>query len=90
MVRVAITLPDDVFQAAEKMRLESDVKLTRSQFFRAAVEEYVGKRIPTKESLDELEVFFEQDTEDDLNKWVAAAAQYAFDAEDSWEEHYKE
>ena len=70
MVRVAITLPDDVFQAAEKMRLESDAKLTRSQFFRAAVEEYVGRRTPTKESLDELKEFFDQETEANMNEWV--------------------
>lgn len=90
MVRVAITLPDNVFQAAEKMRLEGNAKLTRSEFFRAAVEEYVQRRTISEENMRKLETFFEQEKEGDLEEWLAVAVQYAFDPNDSWEEYYEE
>ena len=90
MVRVAITIPEDVFQAAEEMRLRSDGKVTRSEFFRRAVEEYLRRRTPTKENIEKLEAFFDQEKEGDLEEWVVAAAQYAFDPDDSWEEVYRE
>ena len=85
MVKVAITLPDDVFQAAEKMRLEGNAKLTRSEFFRAAVEEYVGRRTSKKESLEELKAFFDSETEDNLNEWVYQASMKTL-AEVPWDE----
>ena len=89
MVRVAITLPDDVFEAAEKMRLGNDCKVSRSEFYRRAVEEYVQRRTISEENMRKLEAFFEQEKEGDLEEWLAVAAQYAFDPDDSWEEYYK-
>ena len=41
-MKVAISLPDAVFSAAEKMALR--LRVSRSQLYAQAIEEYLGKR----------------------------------------------
>ena len=41
-MKVAISLPDPVFSAAEK--LASRLRISRSQLYASAIEEYLGKR----------------------------------------------
>lgn len=44
-MKVAISLPDPVFSAAEK--LASRLRMSRSQLYAQAIEEYLGKRQDT-------------------------------------------
>ena len=85
MRKVVVTLPDDVFHAAEKARLESRVKLTRSQFFTVAMNEFLGRQPEREKGLELQEKFFAQEKDGDLEEWVTQASCTAL-AEIPWEE----
>ena len=85
MAKIAISLPDEVLQAVEKERLASG--LSRSEFFRRAVEEHLRR---TNERADVLRYIrgYQEYPETKHERAVAESTlHYAFD-EESWEEEF--
>ena len=85
MTKIAISLPDEIFQAVEKERLAKGE--SRSQFFRRAVEEHLRRareREDVKQYIRGYQLYPETKAEVAL---AEATLHYAFD-EDSWEEEF--
>ena len=75
MARIEISLPDDVFQAVDRLRRESKAQLTMSQFCRYAVIELLQKDADHKRNQRDLEEFFaREETEEELMEWVHQAS----------------
>jgi metal-responsive CopG/Arc/MetJ family transcriptional regulator len=86
MAKIAISLPDDVYQAVEKARLAQGE--SRSQFFRRAVEERLRR---AKERADVEQYVKGYQLYPETKEEVAmaeATLQHSFD-DDSWEEVYQ-
>ena len=83
MAKVAISLPDDVFEAIEKNRLA--IGITRSEVIRKAIEEYL--RHEKKRQLEDqyIQGYLDcPETAEEID-WVASAGLAAL-AGDSWEQ----
>jgi Arc/MetJ-type ribon-helix-helix transcriptional regulator len=75
MARIEISLPDDVFQAVDRLRRENKAKLTMSQFCRYAIIELLKKDADHKRNQRDLEEFFaREETEEELMEWVHQAS----------------
>ena len=74
MAEVVISIPDILFQAAENARLGSRTKLTRSQYFCLALNEYVSRQPEREKNLRGLEEFFAQKKEWDSEDWGVQAS----------------
>ena len=87
MAKIAISLPDETLKLVEKERKECG--LSRSEFFRRAVEEHLRREKERKDVDRYIEGYKKfPETKEEL-VWVEAAAQYAFD-DDSWEEEFNQ
>ena len=86
MAKIAISLPDDVYQAVEKARLANGE--SRSQFFRRVVEAYLARERERK-AIEQYIRGYQQypETKEEV-ELAESTLQYAFD-EDSWEEEFK-
>ena len=86
MAKIAISLPEEVFQAVEKERLASG--LSRSKFFRNAVEAFL--RHKKERELEEQYVRGYQENPETVEEIALAEStlHYAFD-KDSWEEAFR-
>ena len=87
MAKVAISLPDEVFQAVEKERLAKGV--SRSQYFRLALEAFL-RRERDREAIEQYIRGYQQypETEEEV-ALAESTLRYAFD-EDSWEEEFNQ
>ena len=86
MARVDFILPDDVFEAAEKIRLGGKSALTQGQFYRLAVEEYVRLQTAARQNDYELDAFLsKEETEEELMEWVREASLLTL-ADSPWDE----
>ena len=83
MAKIAISLPDDVLEAVERERLGRDQKLSRSEFIKIAVEQYLRterERAETEKTLKTLEEQYirgyleHPETEEELDAWVDQAS----------------
>jgi len=85
MAKIAISLPDEVYQAVEKARLAKGE--SRSQFFRRAVEEHL-RRAREREDVEQYIRGYQQypETKEEI-ALAEATLHYAFDDE-SWEEEF--
>ena len=85
MAKIAISLPDEVFQAVEKERLAKGE--SRSQFFRRAVEERL-RRAREREDVEQYIRGYQKypETKEEI-ALAEATLHYAFDNE-SWEEEF--
>ena len=85
MAKIAISLPDEVYQAVEKERLAKGE--SRSQFFRHAVEEHL-RRAREREDVERYIRGYQlyPETKEEV-AMAEATLHYAFD-EDSWEEEF--
>ena len=75
MAKIAISLPDEVLEAVEKERLGRSKVLSRSEFIKIAVQQYL--RTESERSLEEQYIrgYLEQpETEDELDRWVEQAS----------------
>jgi len=86
MAKIAISLPDEVYQAVEKARLAKGK--SRSQFFRRAVEEHL-QRAREWEDVERYIRGYQlyPETKDEI-ALAESTLHYAFD-EDSWEVEFK-
>ena len=86
MAKIAISLPDEIFQAVEKERLAKGE--SRSKFFRRAVEEHL-RRAKEREDVERYIRGYQlyPETQEDV-ALAMATLHYAFDDE-SWEEEFK-
>ena len=85
MAKIAISMPDEVYQAVEKERLATGE--SRSQFFRRAVEERLRR---AKEREDVAQYIRGYQLYPETKEEIAlaeATVLYAFD-DDSWEEDF--
>ena len=85
MARVDFILPDDVFEAAEKIRLGGKSALTQSQFYRLAVEEYVRQQIERRLDEQYIKGYLEHPETPEEVEWVMQAGLPVL-AENPWEE----
>ena len=85
MARVDFILPDDVFEAAEKIRLEGTSGLTQGQFYRLAVEEYVRQQIEHRLDEQYIRGYLEHPETPEEVEWVMQAGLPIL-AENPWEE----
>ena len=85
MAKIAISLPDEVYQAVEKARLANGE--SRSQFFRRAVEERL-RRAREREDVEQYIRGYQKypETKEEI-ALAEATLHYAFDNE-SWEEEF--
>ena len=80
MARIAISLPDEVLEAVEKERLGRSKVLSRSEFIKRAVEQYLrteSERVETEKTLEEQYIrgYLEHpETEAELDAWVDQAS----------------
>ena len=75
MARIAISLPDEVLEAVEKERLSRSKVLSRSEFIKRAVEQYL--RTESERTMEEQYIrgYLEHpETEEDLDAWVDQAS----------------
>ena len=84
MVRVAVTLPDDIFQAAETLRLKNATKLTRSEFYRLVLEEYVRKEERIRLEKQYIKGYLDQPETPEEVEWLLQASLQAL-TENPWE-----
>ena len=83
MAKIAISLPDEVYQAVEKARLAKGE--SRSQFFRRAVEEYL-RRAREREDVEQYIRGYQLYPETQEEVALAAATLAYIMAENPWEE----
>ena len=75
MARIAISLPDEVLEAVEKERLGRSKVLSRSEFIKRAVEQYL--RTESERTMEEQYIrgYLEHpETEEELDDWVDQAS----------------
>ena len=75
MAKIAISLPDEVLEAVERERLGRGKVLSRSEFIKRAVEQYL--RTETERELEERYIrgYLEHpETEEELDAWVDRAS----------------
>ena len=85
MAKIAISLPEEIFQAVEKERPAKGE--SRSKFFRRAVEDYL-RRAREREDVERYIRGYQKYPESKEEVALAEATlHYAFD-EDSWEEEF--
>ena len=78
MAKIAISLPDEVLEAVEKERLGRSKVLSRSEFIKRAVEQYL--RTESERTMKEMEEQYirgyleHPETEDELDTWVDQAS----------------
>ena len=78
MAKIAISLPDEVLEAVEKERLGRSKFLSRSEFIKRAVEQYL--RTESERTMEEMEEQYirgyleHPETEDELDTWVDQAS----------------
>ena len=75
MARIAISLPDEVLEAVEKERLGRSKVLSRSEFIKRAVEQYL--RTESERTMEEQYIrgYLEHpETEEELDAWVDQAS----------------
>ena len=86
MAKIAISLPEETLQSVEKQRLATG--LSRSEFFRRAVEEYL-RLVKEREDVEQYIQGYLKYPETKEEIALAGATQhYAFD-DDDWEEDWK-
>ena len=75
MARIAISLPDEVLEAVEKERLGRSEVLSRSEFIKRAVEQYL--RTESERTVEEQYIrgyLDHPETEEELDAWVDQAS----------------
>lgn len=87
MAKIAISLPDKVFQAIENERLASGV--SRSEFFRRVVEEYLHRR-GEKEAIEQYIRGYQQYPETAEEIALAESTLARVLAENPWEDDTSE
>lgn len=85
MAKIAISLPDEVYQAVEKERLAKGE--SRSQFFRRAVEDYLRRAKERKDVEQYIRGYLQYPETKEEVAQAEATLHYAFD-DDSWEEEF--
>lgn len=85
MAKIAISLPEEVLQAVEKERLASG--LSRSEFFRRAVEEHLRQAKERADVLQYINGYLEYSETPHELAVAETTLHYAFD-EESWEEEF--
>ena len=85
MAKIAISLPEKVLQAVEKERLASG--LSRSEFFRRAVEEHLRRAKERADVLQDIRGYLEYPETRQERAVAESTLHYAFD-EESWEEEF--
>ena len=85
MAKIAISLPDEVLKAVEKERLGRSKVLSRSEFIKRAVEQYL--RTETERTLEEQYIrgYLEHPETADESEWLDEAAAQVF-ANNPWGE----
>ena len=87
MVKIAISLPEEILQAVEKERLATG--LNRSEFFRRAVEEHL-RRVKEREDVERyIQGYLKYPEAKEEITLAEATLQYAFD-DDSWEDDWEQ
>ena len=75
MAKIAISLPDEMLEAVEKERLGRSKVLSRSEFIKRAVEQYL--RAKNERTMEEqyIRAYLEDsETEEELDAWVDQAS----------------
>ncbi|PKB78501.1 MAG: hypothetical protein BZY88_17970 [SAR202 cluster bacterium Io17-Chloro-G9] len=83
MAKIAISLPDDIFQAVEKERLARGQ--SRSKFFRHAVEEHLRRQRERELEEQYVRGYLENPETPEELEWIFAAGLEAL-AENPWED----
>ena len=83
MAKIEISLPDEVLEAIEKERLGRSKVLSRSEFIKKAVEQYL--RTESERSLEEQYIrgYLEHPETEEETKWLDEAAAEVF-ANNPW------
>ena len=83
MARIAISLPDEVLEAVEKERLGRSKVLSRSEFIKRAVEQYL--RIESERTMEEQYIrgYLEHPETEEDSEWLGEAAAEVF-ANNPW------
>ena len=83
MAKIAISLPDEVLEALEKERLGRSKVLSRSEFIKRAVQQYL--RNESEKSLEEQYIrgYLEQPETAEESDWLSEAALEVF-ANNPW------
>ena len=83
MAKIAISLPDEVLEAVEKERLGRSKVLSRSEFIKIAVQQYL--RTESERSLEEQYIrgYLEQPETAEETEWLGEAAAEVF-ANNPW------
>ena len=83
MAKIAISLPDEVLEAVEKERLGRARVVSRSEFIKRAVQQYLETE--SERSLEEQYIrgYLDQPETEDESKWLDGAAAEVF-ARNPW------
>ena len=83
MAKIAISLPDEVLEAVEKERLGRGKVMSRSEFIKRAVQQYL--RAESEKSLEEQYIrgYLEQPDTPEESEWLGEAAAEVF-ASNPW------
>ena len=83
MAKIAISLPDEVLEAVEKERLGRSQVLSRSEFIKRVLQQYL--RTESEKSLEEQYIrgYLEQPETAEESEWLSVAAAEVF-ANNPW------
>ena len=75
MARIAISLPDEVLEAVEKERLSHSKILSRSEFIKRAVEQYLRTESERRMEEQYIRGYLDHpETEEELDAWLDQAS----------------
>ncbi|MCH7736429.1 MAG: ribbon-helix-helix protein, CopG family [Chloroflexi bacterium] len=86
MAKIAISLPDEVLDAIEKERMASGI--SRSEYFRRTVEEHLRREKEKEDVARYIQGYLDDPETPEEFESALAAARFAFDPDDSWEEEF--
>ena len=86
MAKIAISLPDEVLDAVEKERSVSGI--SRSEYFRRTVEEHLRREKEKGDVARYIQGYLDDPETPEEIVWALAAAHFAFDEDESWEEEF--
>ena len=89
MAKIAISLPDEVLEAVEKERLGRSKVLSRSEFIKRALEQYL--RTESERTMEEQYIrgYLEHPETPEEVEWMAEAAAHVF-ANNPWSQENRD
>ena len=86
MAKIAISLPGEILEAIEKERMASGI--SRSEYFRRTVEEHLRREKEKEDVARYIQGYLDDPETPKEFEWAMAAAHFAFDEDESWEEEF--